>query len=112
MEDLLIETLEAFGYPVMLQGSLPPEQSYPQRFFTYWNTDSDSKFYGNTEQQRIYEYDVNYYTNDFDVFDTLREAVGKLRKQGFIVSGDGHSLGTDDINFTGRGIKVLYLLQL
>lgn len=41
MEDLLIETLGKLGYPVMLQGSLLPEQPYPEHFFTFWNNASD-----------------------------------------------------------------------
>ena len=36
MEDLLISTLETFGFPVMLQGALLPNEPYPADFFTFW----------------------------------------------------------------------------
>ena len=40
LEDLLIEILESFGYPVMLQGSMLPDDKYPNHFFTFWNNSS------------------------------------------------------------------------
>ena len=60
MEDLLIEILESFGYPVQLQGSLLSNEPYPDHFFTFWNNSSYSKrFYDNDEKSIVYDYDVN-----------------------------------------------------
>lgn len=110
MEDLLIEVLEGFGYPVFLQGSLLPEEPYPDDFFTFWNNDSyGNSYYDNSEASTVYSYDVNFYSiNPERVYTKLREAVRALKSAGFIVSGDGHTVSVDDEAHDGRGIDVLF----
>ena len=110
MEDLLIEVLESFGYPVLLQGSLLPEEPYPDDFFTFWNNDSyGNSYYDNSEASTVYSYDVNFYSVDPErVYTKLREAVHALKSAGFIVSGDGHTVSVDNEAHDGRGIDVLY----
>lgn len=111
MEDLLINILESFGYPVKLQGSLLPEEPYPSHFFTFWNRDSTGEsFYDNEEQTTSFDYDVNFYSVDPElVYSKLREAIKLLKKAGFIVSGDGYSVASDEPTHDGRGINVKYL---
>lgn len=110
MEDKLIEILESFGYPVFLQGSLAENEPYPDNFFTFWNNDSESdSFYDNDENSIVYDYDVNFYSIDAAaVYDVLRQAKKALKKAGFIVSGDGYTVGSDESTHDGRGINVLY----
>ena len=114
MEDLLIEVLSSFGYPVRLQGSLAEDEEYPNNFFTFWNNNSNSQsFYDNDESTIVYDYDVNFYSNDPEaVYTKLREAKKLLKQNGFIVSGDGHSVSSDEPTHDGRGMNVLYLQQL
>lgn len=114
MEDLLIETLESFGYPVMLQGSLVKDVPYPDNFFTFWNNSSDGdSFYDNSENSVVYDYDVNFYSNNpQSTYDILREAKTLLKSQNFIVSGDGYSVASDEKTHTGRGINVKYLRRI
>lgn len=108
MEDLLIDTLSALGYPVILQGSLLPDEPYPDHFFTFWNNDSTSLFYDNVEHSIIYDYDVNFYSIDPElVYSKLREAKHKLKEVGFIVTGDGYTVGSDEPTHDGRGINVI-----
>ena len=111
MEDLLIDTLKTFEYPVKLQGSLLPEEPYPSHFFTFWNRDSTGEsFYDNEEQTTSFDYDVNFYSVDPElVYSVLREAIKLLKKAGFIVSGDGYSVASDEPTHDGRGINVKYL---
>lgn len=111
MEDLLIETLEKFGFPVKLQGSLLADEPYPDHFFTFWNNDSYSNsHYDNDEKSIVYDYDVNFYSiNPEWVYTKLREAKAALKKAGFIVSGDGYTVGSDEPTHDGRGINVKYL---
>ncbi len=111
MEDLLIEILESFGYPVKLQGSLLPDEPYPEHFFTFWNNSSyGESFYDDDEQSTVFDYDVNFYsTNPEWVYTKLRAAIVALKKAGFIISGDGYSVASDEPTHDGRGINVLFL---
>lgn len=111
MEDLLIETLESFGYPVKLQGSLLPDEPYPDHFFTFWNNTSyGQSYYDDDEKSTVYSYDVNFYsTNPEWVYSKLRGAKAALKKAGFIVSGDGYSVASDELTHDGRGMNVLFL---
>jgi len=110
MEDLLIKTLESLGYPVKLQGSLLPEESYPGHFFTYWNDSADgSSYYSNTEGTIVWAYSLNFYSVDAVLTNTvLLEAKALLKSAGFIVSGAGYDVGSDEPTHTGRGISLLY----
>lgn len=111
MEDLLIETLETFGYPVRLQGSLLPDEPYPDNFFTFWNSDSAGEsFYDNDEKSTVFRYRVCFYSIDSElVYTKLRAAIVALKQAGFILSGDGYSVASDETTHDGRAIDVLYL---
>ena len=111
MEDLLIELLESFGYPVIRQGSLGPNEEYPENFFTFWNNDSyDGEHYDNNNVSTVYDYDVNFYSVNPDAtYSKLREAKKLLEGKNFIVSGDGYDVDSDEDTHTGRGMNVLYL---
>ena len=111
MEDLLISTLEEFGYPVFLQGSLLPDEPYPTHFFTFWNNSSEGEsYYDDNEHSTVFSYDVNFYSTDPElVYTKLRVATVALKAAGFILSGDGHSVMSDEATHDGRGITILYL---
>lgn len=108
MEDLLISTLETFGYPVRLQGSLLPDEPYPEHFFTFWNDATDGiSIYDNEECVILWEYSVNFYSTDpVLVNQKLKEAKELLKTKGFIVNGAGHSVMSDEPTHTGRGFTV------
>lgn len=109
MKELLVQTLESFGYPVFLQGTLSKDEPYPKSFFTYWNNDSyDGSHYDNDAVSYVWDFDVNFYsTNTALVNSKLIEAKTKLKQQGFIVSGKGYDVASDEPTHTGRGINVL-----
>lgn len=114
MEDLLISVLETFGYPVMLQGSLLPDEPYPDSFFTFWNNSSeDSSFYDNTEHSRIYRYTVCFYSNSPGlVYQKLREAKKALKNAGFTANGDGYGVPVDESSHDGRGMDIFCIRYL
>lgn len=111
MEDLLIETLETFGYPVRLQGSLLEDEPYPDNFFTFWdNGSSGESYYDNGEVSTLFHYDVNFYSVDSAlVYIRMREAKRVLEASGFLVDGEGHTVMSDEKTHDGRGFDVLYI---
>ena len=110
MEDLLISILETFKYPICRQGSIG-DDPYPPKFFTFWeNTSYDGSHYDNHSISIIGNYDVNYYSNDpDDTYKTLRDAIALLKAAGFIISGDGYDVISDELTHTGRGVNALYM---
>ena len=114
MEDLLISTLESLGYPVRLQGSLLENEPYPDSFFTFWNDSADgSSFYSNDEKAILWSYSLNFYSTDPVLVNTkLIEAKRLLRDAGWIVSGAGYDVPSDEPTHTGRGMSLVYRQRL
>jgi len=114
MEDLLIEILLTFGFPVIQQGSLSPDEKYPDAFFTFWNNDSpDDDFYDNKPNAIVWDYDVNFYSTDpVQVYSALKTAKTKLIQAGFICPDNGHTVGSDEPTHIGRGMNVLFKEKL
>lgn len=116
MEDLLISILGALGYPVRMQGSLLPDESYPDHFFTYWNNAAaGASHYDNDENSILWNYDLNFYSVDpvlvsnmFKIIKDTPTAKSLLKEAGFIVSGAGYDVASDEPTHTGRGINILY----
>ena len=111
MKDELIELLETFGYPVRLQGSLTEDDAYPQSFFTFWNNDSyDNSHYDNHAISYVWDFDVNFYSTDPTLVNTvLLSAKALLLSNGFIITGKGYDVASDEPTHTGRGIHALYV---
>lgn len=110
MEDLLISTLEGLGYPIRKQGSLLPDEPYPDHFFTFWNDSADgASFYSNTEGSILWAYSLNFYGIDPELVNSkLLEAKRLLKSAGWVVSGAGYDVASDEATHTGRGISLLY----
>ena len=114
MLEQLIQLLEdTYGYPVYLQGSLSENAPYPDHFFTYWINDSDSdSHYDNDETAIVWDYDLNFYSNNpLKAHRMLLEVKALLKQNNFTVSGGGYSVMSDESTHTGRGINVLYREQ-
>lgn len=109
---LLINTLAAeFPYPVIQQGSLSTEDAYPSSFFTFFNNSAlDDAFFDNTETETIWDFDLNFYSVDPVLVNTiLLQAKQKLKAVGFIPDGSGHDVISDEHTHTGRGMNLLYI---
>ena len=99
MEDKLIEILETFGYPVVRQGSLGPDEEYPDSFFTFWNNDSpDHAHYDNAEYGTEWDFDVNFYSIDPEkTYQVLADARIKLKQNKWIIPGKGYDVASDEV---------------
>lgn len=109
MKDLLINIIKSLGYPVFLQGSLGKDEEYPESFFTFWNNSSDDgSHYDNQPISYIWDFDLNFYSSDPTLVNTvLIDAKVLLKQAGFVVRGNGYDVASDEITHTGRGINVL-----
>lgn len=109
MKELLINTLSTLGYPVKLQGSIEENEKYPESFFTYWNNETDDgNHYNNKSINYIWDFDVNFYSENPDLVNTeLLNAKSLLIDQGFIIRGKGYDVASDEPTHTGRGMNVL-----
>lgn len=116
VKQLLLTTLNTTfkDYPVKLQGSMTADDVYPPDFFTYWNNETiDTTFYDNTENQTIWDFDLNFYSNTpANVNTVLLTAKTALKSVGFIVNGSGHDVISDEPTHTGRGIQLIYIQKL
>ena len=112
-EDILIKTLETFGFPVRRQGSLLENEKYPDNFFTFWNNDSYSeRYYDNTDHTICSAFNVNFYsTNPEAVYSIMRQAIKRLKSAGFIISGDGYDISSGEQTHDGRGVSCLYVVK-
>lgn len=111
MEDNLIEALSSFGYPVYRQGSMSNDESYPETFFTFWNNNStDHSHYDDENYGTEWDFDVNVYSsNPESVYTILANARIALKQAGWIISGQGYDVASDEATHTGRGINAIYL---
>ena len=113
VKELLINTLNTNfkDYPVYLQGSISRDEAYPESFFTFWNNSSnDSGFYDNSETECIWDFDLNFYSSDPTLVNTvLLSAKSALKGVGFIPDGNGYDVMSDEATHTGRGINLLFI---
>lgn len=111
MEDELITILSSFGYPVIRQGSLSDDDSYPDHFFTFWNNNSeDHSHYDNSDYGTTWSFDVNFYSIDPEkTYSVLAEAKTALKSNGWIISGKGYDVMSDEPTHTGRGMEAQFL---
>ena len=111
MVDLLIKNLKKIGDPIFLKGSILAHEPYPDSFFTFWNNTTDSQsFYDNNESAIKWVYTIAFYsTNPITVNTVLLTAKQLLKKNGFIISGNGFDILSDEKTHTGRGLTVQYL---
>lgn len=111
MVDNLIELLSTLGYPVIRQGSLAPDEAYPDTFFTFWNSEEAAhSFYDNDEVNTDWIFQVNVYSTDPDLTYSLQiEARTLLKSAGYVISQKGYDVVSDEITHTGRGMVVMYL---
>ena len=102
--------LEATGYPYFRQGSLAPDESYPEAFFTFWDMDTpESAYYDNSPHCADWSWRVYFYTADPALLYTVMDALAvSAREAGFTVQGRARDLPSDEPGVSGRTILLAY----
>ena len=103
MKQELIQILEAFGYPVFLQGSLNADEAYPDSFFTFWNFDTpEAAFYDDNAHRAIWGFWVYFYSISPALVDSIPEQARQiLKNNGFILQGKATDINVDRPTHTG-----------
>jgi hypothetical protein len=108
MVDLLIATLSQFNLPIFRQGS--QSGNYPNAFYTFWNNDTNGDaYYDDSAKACDWDYSIYFYSDDpASVEQGILDALQALRASGFVGSGKGYDVPSDEPTHTGRAIRVQY----
>lgn len=111
MEDALIELLSKYGFPIYRQGSMSDDDKYPESFFTFWNPETaDHAHYDNREYGVEWNYNVFFYSTAPElVYSTIESAISDLKSAGWILTGRGYDVNSDEESHTGRGVDITFL---
>ena len=103
MKQKLISVLETLGYPVMLQGSLNSDESYPDSFITFWcDATEDNMHLDNDVLSIDWHFSVIFYSNNPTLVNTKpNEIRAVLKSAGFIPQGKGQDIFSDEPTHTG-----------
>ena len=111
MKDLLISVLEQFCPDnVYLQGTLNPDEEFPQKFITFFTTTTDDiSFYNNDVAAVEWEFSVMFYSTDPVEVNTIPAQIcAAMKAAGFIPQGKGNDLLTDRPSHTGWAMDFIY----
>ena len=111
MKEKLIEILETFcPDDVYLQGTLNPDEAYPQKFITFFTTDSDFDAFYNNDPNRInwFVSVIFYSSNPAEVLNIPPQIIRALRAEGFIPQNAGLDVISDVDTHTGWAMDFIY----
>lgn len=81
MKQSLINVLSTFGYPVFLEGSINPDTTYPDAFFTFFNTGTaEDMFYSSDPLGQIWHFRVWFVATDPALVETVPEQARQALK--------------------------------
>ena len=99
----LVALLESLGYPAFLQGTLNPDDKYPESFFTFWNFSTpEAAFYDDAANRAVWGFWIYFYSVDPHLVEQVPEQARKLLKQnGWILAGKPNDISVDRATHTG-----------
>lgn len=111
MVDALIAVLTEINSNVFRQGTLNPDEGYPDSFFTFWNNDSqDHAHYDNVDYGTAWNYSIYFYSTDpTEVYTAIEATRQALKADGWIVPSKGFDVVSDVSTHTGRGLQIYKL---
>ncbi len=107
MKQRLIAALEKCGFvegkTLFLQGTMNPNEAYPETFVTFWTTGtSDGVHYENQTKTYEWSFSVILYSSDANIVNTKPDEIrAALKDSGFISLGKGQDTPSDEPTHTG-----------
>lgn len=111
MKSLLIQVLEQFcPNNVYLQGTLNPNEAYPESFVTFWtNYTEDNAHYDNDTTSIDWNFSVIYYSSNQSNVDSVPAQIrAALKNVGFIPQGKGNDIYSDVQSHTGWAMEFIF----
>lgn len=115
IKNKLISILETYCPDnVYLQGTLNPNENYPDTFITFFITDSEfDKFFDNNSNAIDWFISVMIYSNNPLNIDEISKGVIKdCKANGFIPQGAGNDVISDEVTHTGWALDFIYQQQI
>lgn len=113
MKQKLIDSLTRCGFvdgkTLFLQGTMNPEESYPDEFVTIWiPTTEDIAHFDNEVVSVVWNATVIYYSNNPTLVNTRpNEIRAVLKSDGFIPQGKGNDVPSDERTHTGWAMEFI-----
>ena len=113
MKQKLIDILETFC-PAFLQGTMNPDESYPEEFITFWiPATADNAHYDNAVRSVVWTFYVIYYSDDPQRVNTKPfEIAAALKAANFVQQGRGYDILSDEPTHTGWAMDFTYTEKL
>lgn len=117
-KQILINILKTFGFvegkTLCLQGTMNPDEAYPDEFITFW-TDytAGNEHFDDMVYSVDWHFSVMYYANDPALVNTRPfEFMTALREAGFVPQGEGNDIPSDEPTHDGWVVEYIYTRQL
>jgi hypothetical protein len=115
MKQKLIDILEKHcPNNAYLQGTMNPEEEYPEDFVTFWTPSTDdAAHYDNKTAAVDWYFSVIYYSSDpMQVNTKSFEIAADLKAAGFVQLGKGNDILSDEPTYTGWAMDFVYTEKL
>ena len=109
----LEELLNGTGIEYARQGSYSEDGEYPERFFTFWNYDSEKmEHYDNESYATVWRWEVCYYTRyPSELYDTVDDLIAEAKNLGFVIEDSGFDVPSGRADMFGRKTILKYIEQ-
>ena len=110
IKEKIIDVLGAFNLPLYLQGTMAENEPYPERFLTFFvHSADDESFFDDEATQEVYGVAIMYYDADPERVETFpkNELIPELKEAGFIKTGNGIDVLSDEPTHTGKAFEFL-----
>lgn len=113
MIDKLTSTLDKYGYPVILHGSMAKDEQFPENFITCQITGSpEQDFFDGVPHGTQWQAMVAFYTSNPELLSTMpRQIYADLKADGWIPQGKGYPTPSDEPSHTGW-VNEYYFLEV